>query len=870
MRLHEEQRRKAETSGPPTFERYELRERLGEGAAAVVWRATDKELGREVAIKILKDSLGANADVRERFRHEAQVAAKLSHPGLVTLYDAGEVDGRLYIVMELVIGRPLSALFAERRLEPPALVALLEKAALGIGAAHALGIVHRDLKPDNVLVTAAGEPKVGDFGLAHVVGAKLGMTRAGAVMGTPLYMAPEQVAAKAEAISPRTDVYALGAMLYEILTGRPPFTGQSLTAIYLKITGEEPARPRTLNRGAERDLETVALKCLEKDPARRYADATELAEELRRWREGEPIRARPPGPVSRALRWAARHVALTALAGGLLVAAIAFGAMRLREASSRRQEIARLLDRAEKAEDPAVAASLYEQIRGLAPGDPVVDRKAAEAHAAAERAAKRLEAERHLERGLASRTEHRRLTALLAELAAKRDALAETIEPHAAPAKKQPLWDVDLEMQKTRKLLATAYTETVSALTTALGVDPQNRPVQSALAEVYFEDLLRAELEGDLERMASLEKQVLALDAERYGETLAPLRPVALDSNPTGAEVYVFRYEEGPDRRLAARPYSPSSQSTREGGLEYGDYNRLGTTPIVSAGLPMGSYLLLLRKEGMRDVRYPLFIRRGMERVAQVRLYSEAEIGASFVYVPGGSFMQGGDREAALAEPLKTEAMADDFFIGRFEVTCDEYLAFLNDRDHHTVEQAARRMPREGMSSGYFWRVNEERIEMASDFAGCPVLAVSVDDATEYGRWMTERAKRAGERVHFRIPTATEWEKAARGVDGRPFPWGHHFDWTFFKGGRSRPGLMRMEKVGSFPQDESVYGVRDLAGGVCEMCEGAIREADSRLQVRGSAWILVYPQHARAASRTVLSSRTVNTATGFRLVRVLE
>ena len=260
MRLHEEERRKSESVGPPQFARYELRERLGEGAAAVVYRATDKELGREVAIKILKESLGANADVRERFRQEAQVAARLSHPGLVTLYDAGEIDGRLYIVMELVIGRPLSALLAERTLEPPALVAMLEKAALGIGAAHALGIVHRDLKPDNVLVTAAGEPKVGDFGLAHVVGAKLGMTRAGAVMGTPLYMAPEQVAAKSEAISPRTDVYALGAMLYEILTGRPPFTGQSLTAIYLKITGEEPARPRALNRGAARDLETVALK----------------------------------------------------------------------------------------------------------------------------------------------------------------------------------------------------------------------------------------------------------------------------------------------------------------------------------------------------------------------------------------------------------------------------------------------------------------------------------------------------------------------------------------------------------------------------------------------------------------------------------
>jgi formylglycine-generating enzyme required for sulfatase activity/tetratricopeptide (TPR) repeat protein len=883
LRQHEAERlmpaARAKIEGPPEIARYEIRDRLGEGSAAVVYRAVDRELGRDVAIKLLKSSLVAESGAQDRLRREAQVAARLSHPNLVALFDAGEVDGRPYLVMEVVDGRPLSALLEERRLEMRDAVVILEKASRGVGAAHAAGIVHRDLKPANIFVTGGGEAKVGDFGVAHVKGAGAGMTTVGQVVGTPLYMAPEQVAAKADQITPRTDVYALGAILYEILTGRPPFTGQSLTAVYMKITAEEAADPRKLNRQAPRDLEAIALKCLEKDPGGRYADASELAAELARWREGEPTVARPAGPAGRAARWVRRHRVITALASGLLLASAIFGGLRWRDAAVRGTEIARVESEAaaaDEAGDIARATAAYQQLRALVPGHAVAERRIVELRVEQERRARREEARRHLERGRKAREDYEGLTGQLADLEQRRGALEEEIEPFAGPERKRELWELDHQISSTRKSIASIYTDMLSALTTALGIEPEDPEIRSALAAVYFGDIERAEREGDLERALALEKLVLSLDPATYGETLAPVRPIAIDTTPSRAEVFVFRYEEGADRRLMPRPFDPVNhesrlpdrEATRETAyaLQCSGFNRLGETPVGRAGLPTGSYLLVLRKEGYRDVRYPMLIRRGMERVVRVNLYTDAQIGEGFVYVPGGSFVRGGDRDAALAEPAKLDAMVDDFFIARHEITVEEYAAYLNDRGWHGVEAAARRAPRESPAGAAYWRFEGGEAAPPPQWQGCPVMAMSAEDMADYCAWRSTRDGRA----RYRLPTAAEWEKAARGVDGRPFPWGHYFEWTFFKGGRSRAGQPAMEPAGAFAQDESVYGVRDMAGGVAEAVEGAIREAGVAMQVRGSSWILVYAQHARVASRAILAAKGVTAATGFRVVRVTE
>ena len=303
----------------PNIPRYELRGRLGEGTSAVVYRAWDRELQRPVALKVLRDSAALSDVARERFRREARAAGGLSHPNVVHVHDVGEVEGRLYIVLELVEGRPLS--FSMREGAPrETLLRALVQSARGVAAAHAKGIVHRDLKPANILLAPSGEPKVGDFGLAHLAGSTLELTRTGSTLGTPLYMAPEQVQGSVHKISPRTDVYALGAILYEVLTGRPPHAGETVAETYDKVLHQQPVPPRRTVASVSRDLETVTLKALDKDSDRRYPTAAEFAEDLQHAMDGEPIIARPEGQARRLWRRAihSRRVLLP-IAAAILV-----------------------------------------------------------------------------------------------------------------------------------------------------------------------------------------------------------------------------------------------------------------------------------------------------------------------------------------------------------------------------------------------------------------------------------------------------------------------------------------------------------------------------------------------------------------------
>jgi tetratricopeptide (TPR) repeat protein/tRNA A-37 threonylcarbamoyl transferase component Bud32 len=278
----------------PEFSRYDVREILGEGATSVVYSAWDRELHRPVAIKLLRESAGLSDLARQRFRREAQAAAGMAHPNVVTLYDAGEQDGRPYLVLELVEGRSFSETLQKNPGFRREHVELLAKAARGVGAVHAKGIVHRDLKPGNILVTPSGEPKIGDFGLVHLEGTTMELTRAGATLGTPFYMAPEQVESRPGQITPRTDVYGLGAILYEILSGRTPHVGETLVEIYKKILQDDPVRVRSLSPQTPPELEAIALKALTKDPAGRYANGDEFADDLDRYLAGQPVKARPP------------------------------------------------------------------------------------------------------------------------------------------------------------------------------------------------------------------------------------------------------------------------------------------------------------------------------------------------------------------------------------------------------------------------------------------------------------------------------------------------------------------------------------------------------------------------------------------------
>ncbi|HXG12876.1 MAG TPA: serine/threonine-protein kinase [Gemmataceae bacterium] len=311
------------------FGKYELLGELARGGMGVVYRARDSVLGRIVALKMIRPEVPASSAELVRFSREARAEARLSHPHIVPVYDVGEHQGQCYFTMKLVEGGSLSQHRDRFTADPRAAVALVEKVARAVQCAHDAGILHRDLKPSNILLDENGEPLVADFGLAKVLDASAELTQTGQVLGTPAYMAPEQAAGRTGEISARTDVWALGVILYELLTGRRPFPGQGRDQVISQILTTEPAPPRQLRRQLDPALEAVILKCLEKDPAQRYTTAQALADDLGRWLRGEPPLAQPRAWPIRLARAARRQpTVILGLAFTLALAVLAVLAFR--------------------------------------------------------------------------------------------------------------------------------------------------------------------------------------------------------------------------------------------------------------------------------------------------------------------------------------------------------------------------------------------------------------------------------------------------------------------------------------------------------------------------------------------------------------
>jgi tetratricopeptide (TPR) repeat protein/tRNA A-37 threonylcarbamoyl transferase component Bud32 len=343
----------------PVLPGYDVLEPIGEGGMGIVYKARQLHLNRIVAVKMLLRDRVHRTEELIRFHTEAEAAARLQHPNIVQIFEVGEADGQPFLVLEFIDGQSLERRLRQAPLPPREAAGLVQTVARALHHAHERNIVHRDLKPSNVLLDAAGTPRIADFGLARKLEDTEGLTPSGAVLGTPSYMAPEQAQGNTRSVGPLADLYACGALLYDLLTGRPPFKADTVVDTLLQVIHDEPVRPSRLQPKVPHDLETIVLTCLRKEPHKRYASAEALADDLGRFLDGKPIRARPVGLVERAVRWARRQPAQAAL-----VAVVACGILLLLGAGlwyadheRRRAEEAQLQrDIAEQESDRAVRA----------------------------------------------------------------------------------------------------------------------------------------------------------------------------------------------------------------------------------------------------------------------------------------------------------------------------------------------------------------------------------------------------------------------------------------------------------------------------------------------------------------------------------
>lgn len=770
---------------PPTLPgRYTALSLLGRGGAGEVWRVRDAALGRDVAMKVLRPDRAEDPRSGVSFEAEARTIARLQHPGIIPIHDFGVLpDRRCYYTMREVRGRTLREVLREDPGELRRTVEHLTRACEAVAFAHANGVLHRDLNPRNIMVGDYGEVLVLDWGLA-VAGASVGSLEPGSVTGTPAYMSPEQAGGANDRLTPAADVWSLGAVLYEVLTGRAAYSGASTWAILMQVLQRPPQPLPALLGERARDPAVAALirvieRAMEREPARRFPDAGQMARALGDWLLGADRRDQALGLVAEAdaLRPAARRLREEAV--------------RLREEASAK-------------------------LRGVRPFDPI-------------------------------------------EL-------------------KRPAWILERQAERLESEARASEQEAVLALEAALRAVPEMPEAHERLAAWHQARHADAEARRDLVRAAEEER---ALRAHNRGEWTAYLSgdgSLTLHTQPPGAEVSLLRFEEE-DRRLVPRPL-----------------RELGTTPLVELSLPMGSYLLELRKEGYATVRYPVSIGRqerwdgvapGETEPRAIALPREGLLGEDDLYVPGGWFRMGGDADCPTALPGSRQ-WVDPFIIRRFSLTNAEYLAYLNalvaaGREDEAIAHCPRALTTSHGGTPTLMLAHTPGVgfELAPDPQGDPwlpehaVVNVSWYDAEAYCRWRAER-----EGLPWRLPREAEWEKAARGVDGRFFPWGDSFDATFCCMRDSHPGLPTMPKVTQFPADLSVYGLRGAAGIVRDWCADTWRPQSFAAMggpnanpsgptprvYRGGSWL----DHAiatRCAGRAWTHPIDLFSRIGFRLVR---
>ena len=907
------------------IDQFHIVREIGRGGMGVVYEAKDTSIGRRVALKVLPAQISADEKALERFRREIRATGKLQHPNIVRVYTMGEWQGQPYYVMEYVDGVSVDRfirlihsgadmLLGETTSVPSrdeveanistqktivlpkvsqsevpgpetrdkadrghpenvegmpqhrdyyAFVArVVRDAAEALDYAHRNGVIHRDVKPANLLLTQREEVRITDFGLALEEGGTR-LTQPGAVVGTPEYMSPEQLLIRRVRVDARTDVYSLGATMYELLTLSPAFVGKTREQLLLKIAVQDPKSPRRANPYLPRDLETIAMKAMEKNPDHRYQSAQLMADDLTRFLNDEPILASPPSFGTKLFKFVRRHKTLSAAAAVAVVFLVA-GSITAWQVQRQRRlaEAQALVRRAEKAENEGRLLDALDALNGalaLRKQDVLIAADIARIKAnkrTLEQARRRREREQLADRKVkAART-------FLEDycVAAKRaDQLCREIEqgnrdmsgilptqneartPADMAKLEQKLIEMDSALARAQRKASVAFSEASSLLHQAFAMAPTRPTVREALTLLYVSALREAESRGDTLRASTYEELGLVFDNGKFADFLKGEGEITIDTEPQGAAVSVSEYVDTGNGRLLLQPRGTP-----------------GTSPIQTR-MSMGSYLLIISEHGFRPVRCPVLMTRQAKESVRIPLYTDAEIGKDMIYVPPGRCILGGDPDANWPFPKQTKFLKG-FFIGKTEVTVGQYLTFLNAFAAVDPEAAAEHVPQFGLdgTKSRWPKGGDGRYGRPSGVsADLPVFGISWADAKAYCEWLSERTGR-----RFRLPTSEEWEKAARGADGRYFAWGNRLS-DRYANVACRVRRVRLNPCDSCSLDMSPYGVCDMVGSVCEACSDLFVTSGTHV-LKGGVWYAGC-SHGRLASRRGINPRTKYRGLGFRL-----
>ncbi len=809
----------------PVSDRYRILDKLGQGGAGVVYKAIDRSLNRELALKTLRDELVQDRGMLDRFVHEAQVVAQLAHPAIVPVHDLGQLpDGRWFLTMMEIRGstfRELVSRIHKARRGGPFVptedgwtlrraIEAFRTVCEAVAFAHRKGVVHRDLKPDNIMVGDFGEVHVLDWGLALVLtdmeqtgtealdSLETGAwdldrisTRHGVVVGTPAYMPPEQARADREAMGPWSDVWSLGAILYALLYGRAPYRGPANDVLEL-VQARPPEQPRSVPVPAP--LEDIWKRCMRMEPDERFPDARAVASEVARWLEGSLAREK--------------------------------------------------------------ALSLVEEAREMLTVHEEAKNRAGRAR---ERA---------------------------------RAALA-TLRPSADLATKETAWALEDAAQRHQEEVNSLLFDISTKCRLAMAQVPDLPEARSILANLYRVRSEDAETDGDHVAAREYRALLAAYDDGTHADYLDAEADLTVHTTPSNARIRVRPFTSRARRRQLDEPID------------------LGETPVNAHRLPTGSYLVEAAVAGHTVVRYPVILERGrgwnavppgQDDPAPVHLPPRRALYPFERYIPAGWFMSGGDANAPGSLP-RQRLWVDDFAIASRPVSHTDYVTYLNDLvKRGASEQAESRVPRltePGQRTHttllYHWNGQRQRWEVPKRVAGivlepqAPVIGVSWFDAAAYCLWLGARSRRP-----FRLPGELEWEKSARGVDGRAFPWGNHPDPAFHCMQDSHLPDPGPPPYTAFSVDDSPYGVAGMGGGVQDWCADAWRAqgpsrrgsravsppphraadaiqrtAAPRRVIRGGAWNLD-ERACRSAARSAMAAGRTADNVGFRVCRTLS